>query len=132
MLFVNKIESNEFNLDLITLKSGKVLGIDSEQVALYESMQDFEDMKTVDRQSINLLSPTPTLVDQIATLIERVAKLEAHATTRAREIRDAINHALDTHDFSDAIAKKLDDYDFSDAIGNEVEEALRNKTITIR
>ena len=54
MLFIAKIESNEFNLDLITLKSGKVLGIDSEQVALYSSMKDFNEFRTIDRQSIDL------------------------------------------------------------------------------
>ena len=122
MLFIAKIESNDFDLDFVTLKNGKVLGIDNDQVVLYESMDDFSDMKTVDRQSINLSSKS-VLLDQIKVLTARITALEA--------IRDAINHAFDTHDFGDAIAKKLDDYDFSDAIGREVEEALRGKTITI-
>ena len=60
MLFINKIESNEFNLDLITLKSGKVLGIDSEQVALYSSMKDFNEFRTINRQSINLSKENTT------------------------------------------------------------------------
>ena len=153
MLFIDKIESDGFNLDFVVLKDGRVLGVDGATVVLYSSMKDFEEMRNVDRQSIDL-STTPALIDQIATLVERVAKLEAHATTRARDIRDAINHALDTHDFSDDIARKIDDYDFSDAIGSEVdnhdfsdainnaldnhdlttviEETLRGKTITIR
>ena len=74
----------------------------------------------INRQSSIDLSPTTALVDQIATLVERVGKLEAHATTRARDIRDAITHALDNHDFSDDIARKMNDYDFSEDIGCEV------------
>jgi hypothetical protein len=54
MLFINKIESNDFNLDLITLKSGKILGIDNDQVVVYESMEDFNKMRTINRQSIDL------------------------------------------------------------------------------
>ena len=134
MIFIDKIESNEFNLDFVILKDGRVLGVDNATVVLYASMQDFEDMKTVNRQSIDLSptpTPTPTLVDQIVALTARIVALENHASTRARYVRDAINHSLDTHDFSDDIAKKLNDYDFSDAIGNEVEENLRGKTITI-
>ena len=60
MLFINKIESNGFNLDLITLTSGKVLGIDSEQVALYSSMKDFNEFRTIDRQSIDLSKENTT------------------------------------------------------------------------
>ena len=120
MLFIKNIESNEFNLDFVVLKDGRVLGVDDATVVLYSSMQDFEEMLNIDRQSIDL-SPKPTLFDQIATLVERVSKLETHAKTRSREIRDAINHSLDTHDFSDDIARKINDYDFSDAIGNEVD-----------
>ena len=153
MLFIDKIESNDFNLDFVMLKDGRVLGVDNATVVLYASIKDFEDMKNIDRQSIDL-SSTPALLDQIATLVERVATLEAHAATRARDVRDAINHALDTHDFSDAIGRKMDDYDFSDAIGSEfdnhdfsdainnaldnhdlttvIEDTLRGKTITIR
>ena len=119
MLFIKNIESNGFDLDFVILKDGRVLGVDDATVVLYSSMQDFEVMLNIDRQSIDL-SPEPTLIDQIATLVERVAKLEEHAKTRSREIRDAINHALDTHDFSDDIARKMNDYDFSDDIGNEV------------
>ena len=119
MLFIKNIESNDFDLDFVVLKDGRVLGVDDATVVLYKSMEDFEEMRNVDRQSIDL-SPKPKLIDQIATLVERVAKLEAHAKTRSREIRDAINHALDTHDFSDDIARKMDDYDFSEAIGSEV------------
>jgi len=123
MLYISKVESNDLDLDFVTLKNGKVLGIDNDQVVLYESMDDFSDMKTVDRQSITLSSKS-VLLDQIKVLTARITTLET--------IRDAINHAFDTHDFSDAIAKQLDDYDFSDAIGREIEEALRGKTITIR
>jgi hypothetical protein len=54
MLFIDKIESNEFNLDFVILKSGQVLGIDNDQVVLYASMQDFEECRTIDRQSIDL------------------------------------------------------------------------------
>ena len=56
MLFIDKIESNEFNLDFVILKNGQVLGIDSDQVVLYSSMKDFEDMKNIDRQSIDLFA----------------------------------------------------------------------------
>lgn len=52
--YVDKIESNAFTLDFVTLKSGQVLAIDSEQVALYSSMDDFHSMENVNRQSINL------------------------------------------------------------------------------
>ena len=54
MLFIDKIESNEFNLDFVVLKDGRVLGVDGATVVLYSSMQDFEEMLTIDRQSIDL------------------------------------------------------------------------------
>jgi len=54
MLFIDKIESNEFNLDFVVLKDGRVLGVDNDQVVLYASMQDFEECRTIDRQSIDL------------------------------------------------------------------------------
>jgi len=54
MQFIDKIESNEFNLDFVILKSGQVLGIDSDQVVLYASMAEFEEMKNINYQSIDL------------------------------------------------------------------------------
>jgi hypothetical protein len=54
MLFIKSIDSNEFNLDFVVLKDGRVLGVDDDTVVLYASMQDFEDMKNIDRQSIDL------------------------------------------------------------------------------
>jgi len=60
MLFIKSIDSNEFNLDFVVLKDGRVLGVDDSTVVLYESMQDFEDMKTVNRQSIDLLKKNTT------------------------------------------------------------------------
>jgi len=54
MLFIKNIESNEFNLDFVVLKDGRVLGVDDATVVLYASMEDFEDMKNIDRQSIDL------------------------------------------------------------------------------
>jgi hypothetical protein len=39
-------------VDFVLLKNGKVLGIDGESVVLYDSMEDFWECLTVDRQSI--------------------------------------------------------------------------------
>ena len=131
MLVIAKIESNDLDIDFVTLKNGKVLGIDKDQVVLYESMDDFSDMKTVDRQSITLASKS-VLFDQIKVLTNRITALET--------IRDAIGNEVDNHDFSDAISRALDYHDFSDAISNAldnhdltrvIEETLRGKTITI-
>ena len=54
MLFIKNIESNGFNLDFVVLKDGRVLGVDDATVVLYKSMQDFEEMLNIDRQSIDL------------------------------------------------------------------------------
>ena len=54
MLFIDKIESNEFNLDFVVLKDGRVLGVDGATVVLYSSMQDFEVMLNIDRPYIDL------------------------------------------------------------------------------
>ena len=52
--YINKIESNFFTTDLLTLKDGKVLALSSDQITLYHSMKDFNEMRTIDRQSIDL------------------------------------------------------------------------------
>ena len=54
MLFIKNIESNDFNLDFVVLKDGRVLGVDDATVVLYASMKDFEEMLNIDRQSIDL------------------------------------------------------------------------------
>ena len=56
MLFIKNIESNGFNLDFVVLKDGRVLGVDGATVVLYSSMQDFEEMRNIDRQSIDLFA----------------------------------------------------------------------------
>jgi hypothetical protein len=54
MLFIKSIDSNEFNLDFVVLKDGRVLGVDDSAVMLYSSMKDFETMKNIDRPYIDL------------------------------------------------------------------------------
>ena len=60
MLFIKNIESNGFDLDFVVLKDGRVLGVDDATVVLYKSMQDFEDMRNIDRQSIDLSKENTT------------------------------------------------------------------------
>lgn len=59
MTYIDKIETDEHRVDLITLKSGQVLGIDDACVVLYENMQDYIDNHTKSRQCIDLYSEPP-------------------------------------------------------------------------
>ena len=43
------------SVDFITLKDGRVIGIDAESVVLYASMDDFYSFDTVDRASFRLI-----------------------------------------------------------------------------
>jgi hypothetical protein len=56
MQYIDKIEELTGNnpVDFILLKDGRVLGIDTESVVLYASMEDFCGYATVDRPSIDL------------------------------------------------------------------------------
>jgi hypothetical protein len=51
---IDKIETDEYRVDLITLKDGRVLGISDDCVVLYENMQDYIDNITKSRQCIDL------------------------------------------------------------------------------
>ena len=54
MTYIDKVETGEHRVDLITLKDGRVLGIDDACVVLYENMQDYTDKITKARQCIDL------------------------------------------------------------------------------
>lgn len=60
MTYIDKIDTDEHRVDLITLKDGRVLGVSDDSVVLYENMQDYIDNITKSRQCIDLYSEPPT------------------------------------------------------------------------
>jgi hypothetical protein len=56
--FIESI-TEEYVVDLITLKDGRVLGINKECVVLYNSMEDFWECSTNELPTITLLPQTP-------------------------------------------------------------------------
>jgi hypothetical protein len=62
MKFIKKIESHETGggctVEFVTLADGRVLGINDECVVLYESMDDFYECYTSNRQIIDLCKET--------------------------------------------------------------------------
>ncbi len=59
MTYIDKIDTDEHRVDLITLKDGRVLGVSDDSVVLYENIQDYIDNITKSRQCIDLYSEPP-------------------------------------------------------------------------
>jgi hypothetical protein len=69
-------------VDFINLKSGQILGIDSETIVLYRDIVDFEDCETVDRPFLAFGEQAPhtekddTQNQSLTTFIEKVTSEE--------------------------------------------------------